>query len=319
MRFPDHPDGEAARLDALQALRVLDTPAEERFDRLTRLARRLFNVPIALVSLVDAQRQWFKSRAGLSISETPRDVSFCDHTIRGDDLLIVPDALLDERFAASPLVLGDPYVRFYAGCPLRSPNGQRIGTLCIIDRQPRQLDDDDRDALRDLAAVVERELAAVELATRDALTSVSNRRGFAMLADQSLRFCRRQQAPLALVYLDLDRFKHVNDTFGHAEGDRALVGFAEHLTAVARDTDVVGRLGGDEFALLLLDATESHAQGVVARLRRSVDVANRRYDRGYALGFSHGIVAFDARRHASIDAMLEHGDRRMYASKNAKE
>jgi diguanylate cyclase (GGDEF)-like protein len=318
MRRRDAPNDEAARLEALWGLHVLDTPAEERFDRLTRLARRLFGVPIALVSLVDEHRQWFKSRDGLDFAETPRDVSFCGHAISSDALFVVPDALQDARFASNPLVLGEPHVRFYAGCPLKAPGGQRIGTLCIMDRQPRQLEDGDLEALRDLAAVVERELAAVQLATQDALTDVPNRLGFTLLAGQSLRFCRRQSAPAALVYVDLDGFKHVNDTFGHAEGDRALVLFAEQLAAAARDVDVLGRLGGDEFALLLFNATERDAERVVARLRRSLAAADREQRRGYALGFSHGVVAFDARRHRTIGDMLMQGDARMYATKRGK-
>lgn len=227
MRVPDKPVDEAARLEALHRLNVLDTEPEERFDRLTRLARRVFNVPIALVSLVDTERQWFKSAAGLDVIETPRDVSFCGHAILGDQILMICDAVLDERFYDNPLVLGDPGIRFYAGCPLKVANGDKVGTLCLIDTLPRVLSDDERELLRDLAAMAEQELVAVQLATMDELTLLSNRRGFEALARHGLAYCRQWGRPATLLFFDLNEFKQVNDTYGHAEGDQALKAFAD--------------------------------------------------------------------------------------------
>jgi phosphoribosyl 1,2-cyclic phosphodiesterase/DNA-binding response OmpR family regulator len=158
MRAP-LPFDEPERLRALRDAGVLDSPAEERFDRITRLARRVFDVPIALVSLVDAERQWFKSHQGLDVRETPREISFCAHAIHDDRVFIVPDALSDPRFADNPAVTGEIRARFYAGRPLRM-FGRRVGTLCLVDRRPRELRDDDVRALNDLAALVEEELAA---------------------------------------------------------------------------------------------------------------------------------------------------------------
>lgn len=155
---PPIPDDEQERLAALQELRILDTPAEERFDRITRIARDLFAVPIALISLVDAGRQWFKSATGLDASETPRSISFCGHAILGAEPLVVENALADLRFADNPLVTGDPVIRFYAGIPLRSLSGRKLGTLCLIDRVPRRFGPDDVQRLRDLAAWAESEL-----------------------------------------------------------------------------------------------------------------------------------------------------------------
>ena len=160
---------EKERITALHRLEVLDTPGEERFDRFTRLAAASFGVPIALVSLVDTDRQWFKSCVGIDSPGTPRSMAFCSHAVALDDLLVVPDARLDERFAANPLVTGAPHIRFYAGQPVRSLDGQPLGTLCIIDTRPRMLDDAGRRMLRDLAQMVQDELnRAVLVAARDA-------------------------------------------------------------------------------------------------------------------------------------------------------
>lgn len=164
MHKPPLPKDEAARLATLQKLKLLDTDFEERYDRITRMAQRLFGVPIALLSLVDRDRQWFKSCQGLNVRETPRDISFCGHAILGDQPLIVDDATNDERFHDNPLVVNDPAIRFYAGEPIKSLEGSKIGTLCIIDRQTRHLSDDDIATLHDLAAMVEHEIHNIELA-----------------------------------------------------------------------------------------------------------------------------------------------------------
>ncbi|GAC1476674.1 MAG: response regulator [Ktedonobacterales bacterium] len=163
MRNAPLPSNEAERLAALRTLRLLDTPPEERFDRVTRTAQRVFDVPIATVTLVDANRQWFKSCFGLPLAETTRDIAFCAHTILDGDTLIIPDATRDIRFEDNPLVTGEPYLRFYAGQPLRSLTGHAVGTLCIMDSRPRQLSDADVHALKDLAAWAENELNSVHL------------------------------------------------------------------------------------------------------------------------------------------------------------
>ncbi len=162
MRPPDLPANEKQRLSTLHALGLLDTSPEERFDAITRTAAALYNAPIALISLVDSNRQWFKSRYGIAINETPRDVSFCGHAILGSEILVVNDAQRDERFRDNPLVLGDPFVRFYAGRPLEASNGSRIGTLCIIDREARSLSTGQHDLLQQLGAWVEAEIRLIE-------------------------------------------------------------------------------------------------------------------------------------------------------------
>lgn len=315
MLKPALPVDEMSRLDTLRSLNILDTSPEERFDRLTRLAKRLFGVPIALISLVDADRQWFKSCQGLNASETPRDVSFCGHAILNDEILLVPDALLDERFHDNPLVVDDPKIRFYAGCPLSVPNGSKLGTLCLIDQEPRQLSPEDAELLRDLARMAEQEIAAVQLATMDELTRLSNRRGFQALAQHALGLCARLGRPASILFFDLDGFKPINDRFGHAEGDRALAGFAELLLRTFRESDVIGRFGGDEFAVLMTNCTAADGALALQRLQSAVDEHNHASRRGYDIRFSVGVIAYDGARHPSIDALLAEADARMYRHK----
>lgn len=148
------PTVESERLAALQSFRVLDTPPEPGFDGLARLAAEVCGTPAALVSLVDDDRQWFKSHYGLDVSETPREVSFCAHALASDDVMVVPDATLDERFRANPLVVEGPELRFYAGVPLVVPGGHRLGTLCVVDWAPRVLSERQIATLRMLAQQV---------------------------------------------------------------------------------------------------------------------------------------------------------------------
>jgi len=164
---PALPKDEAQRLRALRALGVFDSAAEERFDRLTRLAQALFEVPIALISLVDAERQWFKSRQGVEASETERAISFCGHAILASEIFEVPDTLLDARFAHNPMVTGAPHVRYYAGAPLRVESGHTVGMLCIKDQRPRLLSPAQRRALRDLADCAQAELQALQRQVAD--------------------------------------------------------------------------------------------------------------------------------------------------------
>lgn len=156
--YPVAPD-EDVRLAALAASQLVDSPPEERFDRIVRLASMATDSPIALISLLTARRQWFKARVGLAPQQTPREWAFCSHAILQDRPFVVEDAMADERFSGNPLVLADPHIRFYAGVPLRDPDGNAMGTLCVIDREPRKLRSTELQALLDLAAIASTEMA----------------------------------------------------------------------------------------------------------------------------------------------------------------
>lgn len=310
------PPNESSRITALHLLNILDTQPEERFDRLTRMAKRLFNVPIATVTLIDTDRQWFKSHVGPVLRQTPRDISFCGHAILADDMMTVPDASQDERFSDNPLVTGDPNIRFYAGCPLKLGE-HNLGTLCVIDDKPRDFGDEERQLLQDLAQMAEQELSAVQMATTDHLTGISNRRGFETLARHVLQVCARMQKPATLLLFDLNKFKQINDKFGHAAGDEALKVFARSLLAVFRDSDVIGRLGGDEFAVLMTGATHAHVEAALARLADWLRQHNTAAATGYEICFSAGQVALMLDGAATVEDLLAQADESMYAQKKA--
>lgn len=318
MELPHIPHNEQARLETLRSLNILDTPPQERFDRITRLARRLFGVPIALVSLVDADRQWFLSAFGVDAKETSRDVSFCAHAIHADEILAVPDTLKDPRFHDNPLVLNDPNIRFYAGRPIGVGSNSKIGTLCLIDQAPREFTEEDRALLHDLAQMVEQEVSSLLLASVDDLTLISNRRGFETLASHALSLCRRLERPASMLFIDLDGFKQINDRHGHQEGDHALQVFSSLLQEVGRDCDVIGRLGGDEFAVLLTSCPQADCNIVIDRLRSAVEAHNAQSVLGYEIDFSVGTVEYDPERHASIEAMMADADKLMYRQKASR-
>ena len=318
MQKPSTPSNEQLRLNTLRALSILDSEPQERFDRITRLAKRLFDVPIALITLIDTDRQWFLSGLGLEVKETSRDISFCGHAILGDEVFSIPDATLDPRFKDNPMVIASPNIRFYAGCPIIVPNGSKLGTICLIDQSPRVFTKDDIELLNDLARMVEQEMGAMQLATLDELTLISNRRGFEALTKQVLAICKHTAIPVSLLFIDLDEFKPINDQNGHAEGDYALQAFSNLLRASFRESDIIGRVGGDEFAVLLTKCSITDCHINVDRLQNALDDYNKKTARGYDIKFSAGFVEYDSQKHLSISDLFKDADTLMYKEKQSR-
>lgn len=260
MQKPKLPKKEAQRLETLRNLCVLDTPREERFDRLTRFVARAFGVPICLISLVDESRQWFKSSVGLDVPETPRDVSFCGHVILHDQVMVVPDAREDERFSDNPLTIGEPRVVFYAGVPLSVSNGSRIGTLCVIDHEPRRLSVEQVAQLKDMAALVEAELFAPDSATLDPLTGISSSTGFTRLTHNALFYSSKEAEPVSLTVAEVSDLGDYVECHGQQQADAAIKLFAEVLRAEGREIDLLGRLTENVFVALCIGVTTGAAE-----------------------------------------------------------
>jgi len=446
------PEDEAGRLRELRSFGILDTAAEEGFDRITRILARSLGVQIALVSLIDTERQWFKSRVGLEAQQTPRNVAFCSHAICEDSVTVVRDATADQRFATNPLVTGNPQIRFYAGAPLRTKSGHNMGTLCAIDTKPRELSTDEKALLEDLAGVVVDEMEmhrllrraelaearlidAVEalpdgfvlydendrlvlcnqrykeiysesapaiepgttfeeiirfgaakgqypdaigreeewiserleshcvpgtpieqelpgdrwlriqerrtrdgghvgfrvditelkrqrrelsrLAGEDCLTGALNRRRFLETARSEMGRAKRYGGQVGLLLLDVDHFKVINDTYGHAAGDHVLKTVVERWQAELRDSDCLGRIGGEEFAVILPQTDAAGSSRVAERLRQVTATDPIDFDgKSIDVSVSAGLTLCD-RSGENLESALARADDALYQAKEA--
>ncbi|APW42457.1 sensor domain-containing diguanylate cyclase [Rhodoferax saidenbachensis] len=297
---------EALRLLELQSLGILDTPAEQAYDDLVSLAAYICDTPIALISLIDEDRQWFKARVGLNDMETPRGMAFCAHAIIDPEhVMEVPNALEDPRFVDNPLVTGNPDIRFYAGAPLVTASGSALGTICVIDTVPRKLTEAQNKALKALSRQVAQLLALhranteLQLLTRlqrtrqqeleehekqlqeenhalaqqtvmDALTGLKNRRAFDRILANEYARSMRARSGMALLMVDVDHFKAYNDQYGHQAGDKALQAVAAAIQSQARAYDHVTRYGGEEFGVVLPDTHLADMRAVAERIRLAV-------------------------------------------------
>jgi len=317
MKFPGVPENEEERLKSLYLADLLDTRDDERFDRLTRLARKIFQVPVVLISLLDRERQWLLACEGLGIRETPRNISFCGHAILQDGAFIVNDATTDDRFHDNPLVTGEPYIRFYAGYPVHLPSGDVAGTLCLIHTHPRPFNDDDIASLKDLAFIVEDEFQVIGMAMTDSLTGITNRRGFYRTGEKRFRRLNERNAAFSLIFFDLDKFKPINDLWGHAEGDEVLKVFSTLLVQFLKPGDIAGRLGGDEFAVLITHRSDTDA--FLHALRQGVEEYNEHSGKPYNINFSSGVLHNDPNKYASLDEMVKKSDEVMYSVKRRRQ
>ncbi len=367
MPVASRPAKEILRLAKLQSYEILDTPPEPAYDDITRLAAHICQMPTALISLIDANRQWFKSKVGFEADESARNIAFCDRTIQQSDTLIVEDTHQSAQFCNNPLVTGVPHIRSYAGTPLITPDGYALGSLCVIDYVPHQLTTKQLQALRALSRQVitqmelarhaqqleainaqleqkvkartlklssalqqllktqtkllKREAALRHSALHDPLTGLPNRSYFLQRLAQAIQLAYRQPQHLyAVLFIDLDNFKPVNDTLGHEVGDLLLQHVARQIKSLLRKSDLVARLGGDEFAVLLDDIPDQdHAivvtQRLQARLKQPFVIAKRKVFIGASIGITFSSIGY---RHPEV-ALRDADSAMYYAKKQSKQ
>jgi len=285
LKPPRHPD-ESRRQKALRALQILDTPIEERFERITRAARQMLRMPIAALSLIDDSRQWFKSIQGLEVSETARDASFCGHAVLGRGPFVVHDARQDERFADNPLVCEEPWLRFYAGHPVCAANGLQLGTLCVADRKPRRFGAKEATVLGSLARAAEAELRAripgqtqrelgAELREHrsgavDSLTRLWGREAILDILEREFRQARRKGTGIGTIIVELDRRERIDESYGYAATDTVIRRTARRLLRSLRPQDAVGRFGGSEFLGVVSTGDRAELAALAQRMRAKI-------------------------------------------------
>lgn len=305
--YPDYPipADEALRQRDLERIGVLNHPGDEHFERLVRLTSTVLETPIALISLVDGDRQWFLAHHGLDTTETPREMAFCAHTIASDEPLVVPDARQDPRFCTNPLVIHDPNVCFYAGAPLQSRNGHNLGTLCVIDRHPRHFSGNQVRLLEDLAQLVSRELELRHQAIVHPITSFVYRISFLEQMEPELSRARLSHQPLALLALQLDHFSQVRHRWGQATSDQALRDVAAFLNSQLCPQDLIGQIGDEDFAVLMVNANLDSALERANAIRCGIsELPGAFRTSGYRLEISGGLTLLAPEDQHAEDLLL---------------
>lgn len=309
------------------------TPIEERFERITRLARRALNIPVAAITFLNEDKQWFKSVAGWAVSELPNDQSFCPITLAAGELTIFEDTRREVALSQHPLVTAGPQFRFYAGLPITDQNDELCGTFCVFDQKPRQFSAADKATLTDLAMLAQREIAGEQFRSihnsmtaklgaarresmMDELTRLWNRRGASVMLKAALDDVAEENSSIGIAILDLDNFKHINDTYGHQIGDEVLRKTALRLIQSLRSVDSVCRIGGDEFLLIMKDCDSSTARATTERIRRQVvetPIATRQGK--ITISTSVGYAIRTGTEEETVEALIERADKALMKSK----
>jgi len=344
---PAKPANEALRLEALYRYRILDSERERSFDDLVVIAKAVCGTAMAAVTLIDVERQWFKSIQGIDAAENLRSESMCGHAIlQPQEIMVVEDALQDVRFHDNPVVVGDPHVRFYAGAPLISSDGLPLGTLCVFDARPQQLESHKAEALaalsRQVMLVMELRRFALDIqkhmlerddyerllsdyhdvllaqnadlaeqSRTDALTGLPNRRALAVALEEAVNRSQGPARPTCVALLDIDHFKHINDFQGHATGDRVLAELGRLLRAQFAGGGMAARYGGEEFVVLMPDADLRTAELQCEFLRMAV----ADLPLGFPVTVSIGVALH--RDGESSEQTLARADAALYRAKGA--
>ncbi len=323
------------KLAKLHSLDPFYTPLEERFERITRLARRALSTPIAAITIVKDDRQWFKSVAGWEITELPMAKSLCSEVVRAGKPVIVKDTLEDLDLMNNPLVLRKPKIRFYAGYPIKDSDGKTIGTFCVMGMKPRTPDTNFGPTLADLGEMAQRELFSVELSNAqsalvaklgearrqamfDPLTRLWNRRGGIDLLNKALDEALKHDHTLGICLADIDNFKRVNDEYGHQVGDEVLSRIARKIVGSVRPQDLVCRYGGDEFLVIVHDVGEKDCAEIAERMCDGIRSAPVR-TRGATVRatLSIGIAVRNRGDGLTTHGLIEKADQALYSSKRA--
>jgi diguanylate cyclase (GGDEF)-like protein len=319
------PANEISRLQAVYSYDILDTLPEVDFDTITRLASLALKMPAAVIGLMDSDRLWFKSQIGLGVPELDRKIAFCAHALMTPDkLLVIEDMHQDTRFQKNPLVVNVPNIRFYAGAPLVNIQGYALGTIAVADTKPRKFSANEAEMLHDFAKLVVSTLESRNnsnrlqaLALTDHLTGLPNRVNFERALSLQIAHSNRSGEPFSLFYMDLNHFKMVNDTYGHAAGDEVLARVAQVMLSQLRAGDLLARLGGDEFGMIIRGSVDETAAPLASRISEVVSkpmmLSNGKQ---VSIGISIGSVAY-SEMIASMDNIMTLADKALYENKRS--
>ena len=311
------------RLQDLEDTAIMDTLPEAAYDDIASLAAFICDTPIAYISFLDQTRQWYKARIGLPFSETLIGEALCLPTLQETELVYIPDTTLDHRFRENPFVTSTEYaVRFYAGIPLINSEGSALGTLCVIDMKQRELSEHQKFALAALGRQVVAQLelrrllnTSQELALYDTLTGLANRLLLHEKLSQALSKAHTQSSICAVLFIDLDRFKEVNDSLGHAAGDAVLREVSYRLRQTVRHEDTVGRYGGDEFIVVLHDViNETAVQKIIVAIQNALSTPINFEGHTVEIGASIG-SSFYPLHAESGEELIRHADSALYQAK----
>jgi diguanylate cyclase (GGDEF)-like protein len=307
---------EAMRLDALERQQITDTPRDEAFDRVVRIACAALEAPMGAITFIESERAWVKAERGLGVREGSRDISFCTHALTGDEVMVVEDASRDPRFAANPYVVCEGGIRFYAGAPLTTREGFKLGTLCVVDHVPRKISQRDRELLKDMADIVVSEMELRRRLGADPVTGLYTRRFFNEVAGRELLKARREGTPLTAAFIEADYVNRISHGLGLAAGDAVLRAMGPACRNVLRASYLLGRYGAEELVALLPGAGLAQAAPVLERLRQEIAGLALPELEGQQVTASIGAAEL-APEDLTIEDLLARADRALIRAKDA--